>query len=56
MERAIALKRGQNMSVSRRVLQIELGRYKTESKMGSPRLRMSKIRSAIRREKRLGIK
>ena len=43
------------MNMSRWVPQTELGRYKTEREMGSPRLRESKISSVIRRERRLGV-
>ena len=44
------------MNVPRWVLQTELGRYKTEREMGSPRLRECKIRSVIRTERGLGVK
>ena len=53
MDRAMFIRRGgQNMSLPRWVLQTELGRYKTEREMGSPRLGEFKIYSAIRRERR----
>ena len=57
MERAICIgEGGQNTSVSRWVPQTELCRHKTEREMGSPRLRKSKISSAIRRERNSGVK
>ena len=51
MERAIALKGGQNMSVSRWVLQTKLGRYKTEREMGKCKIpRVQKKQCNLERE------
>ena len=37
-------------------MQTELGRYKTEREMGSPRLREPNMSSVVRRERRPGFK